>query len=51
MRTSPDSIDDVTSVLPATVSPEYPEEVQVSRPSDAIEARAAADGGIDVAPK
>jgi putative ABC transport system permease protein len=40
-RTNPDSIDDVTSVLPATVSPEYPEEVEVSRPSDALEARAA----------
>jgi putative ABC transport system permease protein len=41
VRTSPDTIDDVTSVLPATVSPEYPEEVEVSRPSDALEARAA----------
>jgi len=41
VRTSPDTIDDVASVLPATVSPEYPEEVQVSRPSDALEARAA----------
>ena len=34
-------IDDVASVLPGTVSPEFPEEVQVSRPSDALEARAA----------
>lgn len=41
VRTSPDSIDDVASVLPATVSPEYPEEVEVSQPSDALEARAA----------
>lgn len=41
VRTSPETIDDVTSVLPATVSPEYPEEVEVSRPSDALEARAA----------
>ena len=41
VRTGPDTIDDVSAVLPATVSPEYPEEVQVSRPSDALEARAA----------
>jgi putative ABC transport system permease protein len=41
VRTSPETIDDVVSVLPATVSPEFPEEVEVSRPSDALEARAA----------
>lgn len=41
VRTSPDTIEDVASVLPASVSPEYPEEVEVSRPSDALEARAA----------
>jgi putative ABC transport system permease protein len=41
VRTSPETIDDVASVLPATVSPEFPEEVEVSRPSDALEARAA----------
>jgi putative ABC transport system permease protein len=41
VRTSPATIDDVASVLPGTVSPEFPEEVQVSRPSDALEARAA----------
>ncbi len=41
VRTSPEAIDNVASVLPATVSPEYPEEVEVSRPSDALEARAA----------
>ena len=41
VRTSPETIDDVASVLPGTVSPEFPEEVQVSRPSDALEARAA----------
>lgn len=41
VRTSPEKIDDVASVLPATVSPEYPEEVEVSQPSDALEARAA----------
>jgi putative ABC transport system permease protein len=41
VRTSPDTIDDVSSVLPATVNPEAVEDVEVSRPSDALEARAA----------
>ena len=35
------SLDDVRSVIPATASPESPEEVEVSRPSNALEARAA----------
>lgn len=33
----------VRNVLPATVNPEHPEEVTVSRPSDALVAKAAAD--------
>ncbi len=41
VRTSPDSIDDVQSVLANTANPANPEEVEVSRPSDALEARAA----------
>jgi putative ABC transport system permease protein len=41
VRTTPERIDDVASVLGGTVSPEFPEEVEVSRPSDALEARAA----------
>jgi putative ABC transport system permease protein len=41
VRTTPQSIDDVGAVLPATASPENPEEVQVSRPSDALQARSA----------
>jgi putative ABC transport system permease protein len=41
VRTDPDDVDAVRSVLPATASPERPEEVEVSRPSDALEARAA----------
>jgi putative ABC transport system permease protein len=41
---SPESqVDDVRAVLPATVNPENPEEVTVSRPSDALAAQAAAD--------
>lgn len=43
VRTDPDNIDDVRSVLPATVNPENPDEVEVTRPSDALEAKEAAD--------
>jgi putative ABC transport system permease protein len=42
VRADPDDLDDVRQVLGATANPEHPEEVQVSRPSDALEARAAA---------
>lgn len=41
VRADPDTLDDVRAVLPGTVNPENPEEVEVSRPSDALEARAA----------
>ncbi|WP_433175794.1 ABC transporter permease [Actinoallomurus sp. CA-150999] len=42
---SPDSaVDAVRDVLPRTVNPENPEQVAVSRPSDALAARAAAAG-------
>jgi putative ABC transport system permease protein len=41
---SPESqVEDVRAVLHATVNPENPEEVTVSRPSDALAAQAAAD--------
>lgn len=41
---SPEStVEDVRAVLPATVNPENPQEVTVSRPSDALAAQAAAD--------
>lgn len=43
VRTDPEDIDDVRSVLPATVNPENPDEVEVTRPSDALEAKEAAD--------
>jgi putative ABC transport system permease protein len=43
VRTDPDTIDDTRTLLPATANPENPEEVQVSRPSDVLEARAAAE--------
>ncbi len=41
VRALPEAIEDVQGVLPYTASPESPEEVEVSRPSDALEARAA----------
>jgi putative ABC transport system permease protein len=43
VRSNPDDIDAVRSVLPATVNPENPDEVEVTRPSDALEAKEAAD--------
>jgi putative ABC transport system permease protein len=42
VRTDPDSVDRVQNVLGTTTFPQHPEEVQVSRPSDALAARAAA---------
>jgi putative ABC transport system permease protein len=42
LRAADEWIDDVRGVLPATANPENPESVNVSRPSDAIEAKAAA---------
>lgn len=42
LRTAPEQVDAVRDVAPATADPADPDEVEVSRPSDAIEARAAA---------
>ncbi len=42
VRALPESVEDVRRVLAATANPAHPEEVQVSRPSDALAARAAA---------
>lgn len=36
MRAAEDSVQEVRSLLGATAYPEHPEEVQVSRPSDAL---------------
>ncbi len=41
VRAYPEHIHDVRSVMPATVNPENPEEVQVGRASDVLEARIA----------
>lgn len=46
VRAQPEYIDEVADVLPATVNPEQPDAVQVSRPSDALEARRAADEAL-----
>jgi putative ABC transport system permease protein len=42
VRANPDSVNRVSSLLGPTANPEHPEEVDVSRPSDALEARAKA---------
>jgi len=46
LRTPPAYIDDVRRVLGRTVNPAAPNEVTVSRPSDALEARARVDAGL-----
>ena len=46
VRTDPDWVDEVTGVLPPTVNPENPDQVEVSRPTDAIEAKAAAESAF-----
>jgi putative ABC transport system permease protein len=42
VRTDPDRVTQVRDLLGKTANPEHPEEVEVSRPSDALEAKAAA---------
>ncbi len=46
MRTADGDLASVRELIPGTVNPEHPEEVQVSRPSDALEAKAAAKGAF-----
>lgn len=43
LRAADDRVADVQGLLPSAANPEHPEEVEASRPSDALEARAAAD--------
>ncbi|GII91797.1 ABC transporter permease [Sinosporangium siamense] len=45
-RSADGAVEAVAAVLSRTVSPENPEEVDVSRPSDALAARAAAEGAF-----
>jgi putative ABC transport system permease protein len=46
LRTTPDQIDAVRAVLPSTADPQSPDEVSVSRPTDVLEAQAAADNAF-----
>jgi putative ABC transport system permease protein len=46
VRVDPSEIDDARNVMPATINPENPDQVQVTRPSDALEAREAADTAL-----
>jgi len=43
VRVDPAKVDQVLTVLAATANPEYPEEVLVDKPTDALEAQEAAD--------
>ena len=43
VRAQPDDVLDVANVLAATANPEFPDQVQVSRPTDTLEAAEAAD--------
>ncbi|MQA60437.1 MAG: FtsX-like permease family protein [Actinophytocola sp.] len=45
-RTEPDAVAAVRGVLAATANPEQPDEVEVSRPSDALAAKDAADSAF-----
>jgi putative ABC transport system permease protein len=44
VRSDPNHVNDARNVLAASTNAEHPEEVQISRPSDALAARAAAKG-------
>ena len=46
LRADPAAVSRVRALLPSAVNPANPEEVQVSRPSDALAARAAADSAL-----
>jgi putative ABC transport system permease protein len=46
LRVNPESIDAVVDVLPATISPNSPDQVEITRPSDALAARRAAEEAL-----
>jgi putative ABC transport system permease protein len=46
VRTHPDRVEAARELLAGTANPEAPDEVEVSQPSDALEARAAAKGAF-----
>jgi putative ABC transport system permease protein len=47
VRTDPNAVDATRNLLAATANPSHPDEVQVSRPSDALAAQAAARGAFN----
>jgi putative ABC transport system permease protein len=47
VRTDAEAVTAVRDLLPASANPEHPSNVQISRPSDALAARAAAQGSYD----
>ncbi|HKE63180.1 MAG TPA: ABC transporter permease [Micromonosporaceae bacterium] len=47
LRTATDHVDAVHAVLAATANPEHPNQVNVSQPSDALVARAAAESALN----
>ncbi len=46
VRADPEFLNDVAEVIPATVNPQAPDAVDVTRPSDALQARQAADEAL-----
>ncbi len=46
LRTKPEYVDDVMRVLAATANPENPDQVEVARPTDVLEAREAAESAF-----
>jgi putative ABC transport system permease protein len=46
VRVDPDQVEGVVDVLALTTNPENPDEVQVARPTDALEAKEAADDAL-----
>lgn len=46
LRTDPGQVDEVRSVAAATADPQSPDEVSISRPTDALEAQEAADSAF-----
>ncbi len=46
VRVEPEQSEDVVDVLPATVNPENPDQVEITRPADALAAREAADAAL-----
>jgi putative ABC transport system permease protein len=46
LRVFPEAADDITEVLPTTVNPQNPDQVEITRPADALAAREAADAAL-----